>query len=74
MGEGSKPVNRSAIISGTAQDAIPEGMFDMDTLALLRACEMFSVLLIGLRGISDGAAHIYHIDDWTEYVHVSTRS
>lgn len=58
------------IISGAAYDAIPEGMVDMETFAVLRACQMFSVPLIGLRGISDGAADIHHVDDWTEYLHV----
>ncbi|MBT1155586.1 5'-methylthioadenosine/S-adenosylhomocysteine nucleosidase [Aminobacter anthyllidis] len=58
------------IISGVAYDAIPEGMVDMETFAVLRACQMFSVPLIGLRGISDGAADIHHVDDWTEYLHV----
>ena len=26
--------------------------------------------LIGLRGISDGAADLSHVGDWTEYLHV----
>ncbi len=29
--------------------------------------------LIGLRGISDGAAELKHISDWTEYLHVIDR-
>ena len=31
---------------------------------------VFGVPLIGLRGISDGAADLKHVDDWTEYLHV----
>ncbi|MBE1202758.1 5'-methylthioadenosine/S-adenosylhomocysteine nucleosidase [Aminobacter carboxidus] len=58
------------IISGAAYDAIPEDMVDMETFAVLRACQMFSVPLIGLRGISDGASDIHHVDDWTEYLHL----
>lgn len=58
------------IISGSAYDAIPEDMVDMETFAVLRACQLFGVPLIGLRGISDGAADISHVDDWTEYLHV----
>ena len=26
--------------------------------------------LIGLRGVSDGAADLHHYDDWTQYLHV----
>ncbi|WP_432284726.1 5'-methylthioadenosine/S-adenosylhomocysteine nucleosidase [Aminobacter sp. BA135] len=58
------------IISGSAYDVIPEDMVDMETFAVLRACQMFGVPLIGLRGISDGAADISHVGDWTEYLHV----
>lgn len=58
------------IISGAAYDAIAEDMVDMETFAVLRACQLFGVPLIGLRGISDGAADISHVDDWTEYLHI----
>lgn len=58
------------IISGSAYDAIPEDMVDMETFAVLRACQLFGVPLVGLRGISDGAADISHVDDWTEYLHI----
>ncbi len=60
----------STIISGCAYDAIDEDMVDMETFAVLRACQMFGVPLIGLRGISDGANDISHVSDWTEYLHV----
>jgi adenosylhomocysteine nucleosidase len=58
------------IISGAAYDGIAEDMVDMETFAVLRACQLFGVPLIGLRGISDGASDIHHVDDWTEYLHV----
>jgi adenosylhomocysteine nucleosidase len=29
-----------------------------------------NVPLIGLRGISDGAAELKHINDWTQYLHI----
>ncbi len=58
------------IVSGAAYDAIDANMVDMETFAVLRACMTFDVPLIGLRGISDGAADLHHYDNWTEYLHV----
>jgi adenosylhomocysteine nucleosidase len=59
-----------AIVSGAAYDVIDADMVDMETFACLRACQLFGVPLIGLRGISDGAADLRHVNDWTEYLHV----
>ncbi|MCA1370621.1 5'-methylthioadenosine/S-adenosylhomocysteine nucleosidase [Bradyrhizobium sp. BRP14] len=58
------------IVSGKAYDAIDADMVEMETFAVLRACQAFGVPLIGLRGISDGKAELRHVDDWTEYLHV----
>lgn len=58
------------IVSGSAYDQIDADMVDMETFAHLRACNQFDVPLIGLRGISDGADDLHHIDDWTEYLHI----
>jgi len=58
------------IVSGSAYDGIEAEMVDMETFAVLRACQLFDVPLIGLRGISDGAADLHHVDNWREYLHV----
>ena len=58
------------IVSGAAYDEIDAQMVDMETFAVLRACQRFAVPVIGLRGISDGAEELRHVGDWTEYLHV----
>lgn len=58
------------IVSGVAYDAIDAAMVDMETFGVLRAAMRFNVPLIALRGISDGASELRHIDDWTQYLHV----
>ena len=52
------------VVSGKAYDAITEDMVDMETFAHLRAASLFGIGLVGLRGISDGAADLRHFDDW----------
>jgi len=61
------------IVSGAAYGAIDAEMVDMETYAVLRACQAFQLPMIGLRGISDGRAELNHIDDWKEYLHVVDR-
>ena len=58
------------IVSGAAYQAIDADMVDMESFAVLRACMRFGVPLIGLRGISDGAKELAHVDDWTQYLHI----
>ncbi|MBK5565716.1 5'-methylthioadenosine/S-adenosylhomocysteine nucleosidase [Ensifer sp. SSB1] len=58
------------IVSGAAYDAIDADMVEMETFAVLRACQSFRVPLIALRGISDGKAELKHVNDWTEYLHI----
>lgn len=58
------------VVSGAAYDGIDAEMVDMETFAVLRACQLFSLPLVGLRGISDGAAELKHVDDWTDYLHI----
>ena len=53
------------IITGPAYAAIDADMVDMESFAVLRACESFGVPMIGLRGISDGAHELRHYSDWT---------
>ena len=59
-----------AVVSGDAYDAIDADMVDMETFAVLRACQQFALPLIALRGISDGATELRHVGDWTKYLHV----
>lgn len=58
------------IVSGTTYDGIDADMVDMESFAVLRACQQFDVPLIALRGISDGAEELQQLSDWTQYLHV----
>lgn len=58
------------VVSGAAYQSIEAQMVDMETFAILRACQSFNIPLIGLRGISDGRHDVNHIDDWTQYLHL----
>ena len=60
----------ATIIANSAFDGIGEDMVDMETYACLRACQIFGVPLVGLRGISDGDTDVDHIGDWLEYLHI----
>lgn len=58
------------VITGSGYDGIAEDMVDMETFAVLRACQSFGVPLLALRGISDGKAELGDLSDWTEYLHI----
>lgn len=58
------------IVSGAAYDSVPEDMVDMETFAILRACQSFGIPLLALRGISDGKAEVTGMADWTQYLHI----
>jgi adenosylhomocysteine nucleosidase len=58
------------IVSGAAYRRIGADMVDMETYAVLRACQRFHVPLIALRGISDGDRELAHLDDWQQYLHI----
>lgn len=58
------------IVTGAAYDAIDADMVDMETYAVMRACQTFAVPLIGLRGISDGNEELRHVGDWEQYLHI----
>lgn len=54
------------VVTGSGWAAIGEDMVDMETYAHARACLHFGLPLLGLRGISDGAAELGRLGDWTE--------
>lgn len=58
------------VVSGKAYNAVEADMVDMETYAVLRACQTFSVPLFGLRGISDGQKELQHAMDWRQYLHI----
>ena len=58
------------VVSGSAYDGIEADMVDMETYAVLRACQAFGLPLLALRGISDGAEDLNHVDDWRQYLHI----
>ena len=58
------------VVSGAAYEQIAADMVDMETYAVKRACDRFGLPLVALRGISDGAVEVHHVDDWRQYLHI----
>lgn len=56
------------VVSGADYDRIEAEMVDMESYAVLRAAMRHGVPVIALRGISDGAEELNHVDDWTRYL------
>jgi adenosylhomocysteine nucleosidase len=61
------------VISGEAFTTIAADMVDMETYAVLRACQAYRLPLIGLRGISDGVDDLQDLSGWIEHLHVIDR-
>jgi adenosylhomocysteine nucleosidase len=55
----------SDIVNGAAYDRIDSDLVEMETWAVLRACQRFGVPLMGLRGVSDGPGELTELLDWT---------
>lgn len=53
------------IVGGDDYAAIDADLVDMETFAILRACQHFAVPMIGLRGVSDGPGELDGINGWT---------
>ena len=58
------------VVSGSAYEGIDADMVDMETYAVLRACQAFGVPLLALRGISDGVTELEELADWTQYLDI----
>ncbi|WP_150294713.1 5'-methylthioadenosine/S-adenosylhomocysteine nucleosidase [Sphingobium estronivorans] len=54
------------IVGGEDYAAIDADMVDMETFAVVRACQRFSVPVMGLRGISDGPGELSDMLGWTQ--------
>lgn len=53
------------VVGGDGYAGIDADMVDMETFAVLRACQRFGVPLMGLRGVSDGPGELGGLPDWT---------
>lgn len=58
----------AGIVSGAAYNAIAADLVDMESFAIVRACQAFNIDCIGLRGVSDGAEELRHYKDWADYL------
>lgn len=58
------------VVTGAGYETIAQDMVDMESFAVLRACQRHNLPLIALRGISDGATPLEGLHSWTEYLHI----
>ncbi|RYY06846.1 MAG: 5'-methylthioadenosine/S-adenosylhomocysteine nucleosidase [Alphaproteobacteria bacterium] len=63
----------SDIVSGEDFAAIDADLVDMETFAVLRACQYFDVPMMGLRGVSDGPGQLDDMTGWTQLLPVLDR-
>lgn len=61
------------VVSGQGYANVAADMVDMETYAVLRACQVYNLPLIGLRGISDGVEALRDISDWTRCLPIIDR-
>lgn len=54
------------VVGGDSYDAIDADIVEMETYAVLRACQRHGVPMIGLRGISDGPGELDGLSGWTD--------
>jgi adenosylhomocysteine nucleosidase len=58
------------VVSGAGYLMAEAEMVDMESYAVLRACQRFQLPLVALRGISDGDEELREVSDWTRYLHI----
>lgn len=62
------------VVGGDGYAGIDADMVDMESFAVLRACQRFGVPMIGLRGISDGPGELEGLHSWTGLLdHIDAR-
>ncbi len=52
-------------LGGDEHANVGSAMVDMETFAVVRACERFGLPMVGLRGISDGPGELSAMSGWT---------
>lgn len=58
----------AAVVSGAGYGRIDADMVDMETWAVMRACQLTDTELIALRAVSDGAEPLGGYRDWADHL------